>query len=86
MKATVHWQKCYDLQSEIEYLGEENPGEHYFKITRVESESFFDPEDDECFIYVEDGKLVDTDGYDTYPSEYELDLMESMLKEKNILK
>jgi|LakMenEpi03Aug12_release.lakeMendotaPanAssembly.Ray.scaffolds.fasta_scaffold1376680_1 hypothetical protein len=86
MKAKTTWQKCYDIESKIEYLGEKNPGEHYFRITRLECESFSDPEDDECFIYVEDGKLIDVEDYDTYPSECELDLMENLLKEKNILK
>jgi hypothetical protein len=85
MKHTISWQKCYDFDSEIEYLGEENPGEHYFKITRRETESFFDPEDDECFVLVEDRKVVDFEGYSSHPSDEELEVMEKILMEKNII-
>ncbi len=85
MKHTISWQKCYDFDSEIEYLGEENPGEHYFSIKRRESEGFWDAEEDECFVFVEDHKIVDFDGYDTHPSDEELEVMEKILMEKNII-
>lgn len=85
MKQILHWQKCYDMESEIEYLGEENPGEHYFSIKRRESEGFWDAEEDECFVLVEDRKIVDFDGYSTHPSDEELKVMEKVLMEKNII-
>lgn len=85
MKQILHWQKVYDMESEIEYLGEENPGEHYFSIKRRESEGFWDAEEDECFVLVEDRKIVDFDGYSTHPSDEELEVMEKVLKEKNII-
>ena len=81
----VSWQKCYDMESEITYLGEENPGEHFFSIKRRESEGFWDVEEDECFAVVENGTVVDYDGYDSYPSDEEKELMERILMEKNII-
>lgn len=83
MKATANWQKCYDMESEIEYLGEENPGEHYFGIKRRESEGFWDVEEDECYALVEDGIIVDFEGYSTYPSEEEESVMKGILKQLN---
>ena len=85
MKQILHWQKVYDMESEIEYLGEENPGEHYFSIKRRESEGFWDAEEDECFVLVEDHKIVDFGGYSSHPSDEELEVMEKVLKEKNII-
>ena len=79
------WQKCYDIESEIEYLGEEKPGEHHFKIVRRETESFFDPEDDECCLLLEDGIIVGFEGYSSYPSPEEEVMMKVILIEKNII-
>lgn len=79
MKANATWQKCYDIESEIEYLGEENPGEHYFKIVRRETECFFDPEEDECSLLLEDGIIVGFEGYSSYPSVEEEDVMKGIL-------
>ena len=88
MKVTATWQKCYDMESEIEYLGEENPGEHYFSIKRRESDGFWDVEEDECIALVgnnESGFDIEFDGYDTYPSEEEQEVIERILMEKNII-
>jgi hypothetical protein len=82
-KAT--WQKCYDIESEITYLSEENPGEHYFKIIRRETECFFDPEEDECILLLEDGIVVGFEGYSSYPTIEEEVVMKLILKEKNII-
>lgn len=79
------WQKVYDMESEITYLGEENPGEHYFSINRRETEGFWDTEDDECYVLVEDNKIVDYEGYSTYPSDEEKESMERMLMHFNII-
>ena len=83
--AKITWQKCYDMESEIEYLGEENPGEHYFSIKRREYEGFWDTEEDECYALVEDGTVVDYDGYDSYPSDEERQAIWTILREKNII-
>ena len=85
MKYKATWQKCYDIESEIEYLGEENPGEYYFKITRRETEGFWDVEEDECYYLVKDRMLVGIEGYDAIPSDEEQEMMEKILMEKNII-
>jgi hypothetical protein len=85
MKHKTTWQKCYDIESEIEYLGEENPGEHYFSIVRREDENLFDPEEDECYVLVEDSKIVGYEGYSSHPSREEEYVMERVLMEKNII-
>lgn len=85
MKVTVHWQKCYDMESEVEYLGEENPGEHYFGIVRRETEGFWDTEEDECFVVVKFGLITGYEGYTSYPSYEERKEFERVLKEKNII-
>lgn len=84
-KHKINWQKSYDIQSEIEYLDEENPGEHYFSIVRRDDENLFDPEDDECCALVQDDKLVGYEGYSSFPSEEEQKVMERILMEKNII-
>ena len=83
MKHIISWQKCYDMESEIQYLGEENPGEHYFSIKRRESDGFWDVEEDECYALVEDGIIVDFEGYSTYPNVEEEELMKGILKQLN---
>lgn len=85
MSHKTTWQKCYDIESEIEYLGEENPGEHYFKIVRRETECFFDPEEDECYLLLEDGIVTGFEGYSMYPSIEEEGTMKVILSEKKII-
>ena len=84
-KHTISWQKCFDMESEITYHGEENPGEHYFGIKRRESEGFWDVEEDECYVLIEGECVVGFEGYSSYPSVEELDVMYEILKEKNII-
>ena len=88
MKATVEYQRTYDFTSVIEYLEEVNPGEYMFKITRRETESFWDPEEDECIALVgknESGFDVDFEGYSTYPNEEEGAAIYNILKQMNII-
>ena len=85
MKQTTHWQKCFDIESEITYLGEKNPGEHYFGIKRSDWGEFLNAEDDECYLLLEDGIVVGFEGYSTYPSVEEEDCMKGILKQLNII-
>jgi hypothetical protein len=65
MKKTIEYEVRYDLAVEITYLGEENPGEHYFRLHRHWTELTFDDEEDEAIAYVDgEGKLVGIEGYD----------------------
>jgi hypothetical protein len=81
----VSWQKCYDMESEITYLGEESPGEHYFSINRREYEGFWDVEEDECYYLIENRNVIGMEGYDAIPSDEEQEMMEKILMEKNII-
>ena len=85
MKHKIEWQKCYDIQSEIQYLEEENPGEHFFRIDRVDSDGLWFVEEDECYALVQDGKLVGYEGYSNHPSPEEQKVIEKILMEKNII-
>ena len=81
----VHYQKSYDFTSDIEYLGEENPGEHYFKITRREDENFWGVSEDECCVLVENGKVEGFEGYSEIPCfEEEVAMMTILKNEKKI--
>ena len=84
-KHKIEWQKTYDIQSEIQYLEEENPGEHFFSINRVDGDGFWFVEEDECYALVQNGKLVGYEGYSTHPSEEEQKVIEKILMEKNII-
>ena len=58
MKKNIDYEVCYDLSVEITYLGEENPGEHYFSLHRHFPELTFDDEEDEAKAVVfPDGKI-----------------------------
>jgi hypothetical protein len=58
MKKTIDYEIHYDLSVEITYLGEENPGEHYFSLHRHFPELTFDDEEDEAKAVVfPDGKI-----------------------------
>jgi hypothetical protein len=79
MKVTVTYQKCYDFRSEITYLGEENPGEHYFSIVRREEDNFWDPVEDECYALMDGEILVGFEGYAEYPNRDEEEAMRKIL-------
>ena len=63
MKKQIDYQVCYEVRSTIEYLNEEDPGEHYFSIRREWEGNMWDNEDDEAVVLVEDGKVVGVDCY-----------------------
>ena len=81
----IHYQKSYDFTSTIDFISEESPGKYLFKILRREQEYFWDPEEDECCVIVEDGKVVEYDDYASEPSEEEKQAMCSMLKEMKLI-
>lgn len=71
MKKKIDYQVCYDVESAIEYLNEEEPGEHYFNVRRNWEGAMWDSEEDEVLVYVEEGKVVGIEGYAyvLYPEE-----------------
>ena len=54
MNKVIEYEVRYDITSEIIYLGEENPGEHYFHTNRHWTELTFDDEEDEAKAIVND--------------------------------
>ena len=83
LKTTIT--RSYEFESTITYTGEENPGEHYFKIVRKESEGLFNEDEDECFALVEHGQLIGWEGYTMYPEAEEIEVMEEFLRSKKII-
>ena len=81
----VHYQKSYDFTSDITYMGEEGPGEHYFRIIRREDDNLWEEAEDECFALIEDGKLIGFEGYSEIPNFEEEVAMMTILKNEKIL-
>jgi len=63
MKKQINYQVCYDVETTIEYLNEEDPGEHYFKVRREWEGALWDSEEDEVLVFVKDGKVAGMEGY-----------------------
>ena len=80
MKKNIDYEVCYDLSVEITYMGEENPGEHYFSLHRHFPELTFDDEEDEAKAVVfPDGK-IEVEGYSSIRVE-EVKVIEEMMQE-----
>jgi hypothetical protein len=82
MKKTIDYEIHYDLSVEITYLGEENPGEHYFKLHRHFPELTFDDEEDEAKAVVfPDGK-IEIESYEGgYLRDEEVEAIGKMMEE-----
>ena len=48
MHKTIEYEVSYDLVAEIRYIGEEEPGEYYFRIRRHWADLIWDDEEDEA--------------------------------------
>lgn len=78
----IEYQVCNSVVSTIKYLEEEDPGEHYFSVKRHWVEGTFDDEDDEAVAYVENGKVVEIEGYESgYVRDEERDVIEKIMIE-----
>jgi hypothetical protein len=84
MKRIASWHKRFDIESEIEYLGTTNEVDHRFRITRVESTSPYDPEEDECTITIDKHTVVGYMDYLVDPSHEEMEMMIEILNEMHI--
>ena len=82
MKKTIDYEIHYDLSVEIIYLGEENPGEHYFSLHRHFPELTFDDEEDEAKAVVfPDGK-IEIESYEGgYLRDEEVEAIGKMMEE-----
>jgi len=82
MKKNIDYEIHYDLSVEITYLGEENPGEHYFSLHRHFPELTFDDEEDEAKAVVfPDGK-IEIESYEGgYLRDEEVEAIDKMMEE-----
>lgn len=82
MNKTIEYEIHYDLSVEITYLGEENLGEHYFKLHRHFPELTFDDEEDEAKAVVfPDGK-IEIESYEGgYLRDEEVEAIGKMMEE-----
>jgi hypothetical protein len=81
MEKKVEYQVSYEIVSTIQYLSEEDPGEHYFSIVRDWSEGLWDSEDDEAVATVENGVLVGVESYARPLSDEETRAIRDMMGE-----
>ena len=76
----IEYEVCHSIVTTIKYLKEEEPGEHYFSVKRHWVESLFDDEDDEAIAYVEEGKVVEIEGYESgYVRDEERNVIEKIM-------
>ena len=81
MQKEIEYQVSYDVVATIEYKEEENPGEYYFSIKRHWADLLWDDEEDEIIAYVEEGKVVEIEAYETgYVRDEERDVIEKMMQ------
>jgi len=64
MQKVIEYEISYDIESTVSYLGEENPGEHYFKISRVWLEGMFDTEEHEAFAIMNEKGEIEIEPYE----------------------
>ena len=82
MNKVIEYQVSYDLEVDIRYTGEENPGEHYFQLHRYWPDLTFDDEYDEAKAVVfPDGK-IEIEAYDgCYLRDEEASAIGKMMEE-----
>ena len=78
MIKNIEYEVRFDIVSEITYLGEEEPREHYFKVRRHWAELTFDDEEDEAIAYVGDDGRVEVEGYSSLRDEEDEAIKEMM--------
>lgn len=64
MQKEIDYEVSYDVVATIEYTGEENPGEYYFRIMRHWVDLVFDDEDDEAYATVNEKGEIEIESYE----------------------
>jgi hypothetical protein len=64
MQKEIEYEVHYDVVATIEYTGEENPGEYYFRIMRHWVDLVFDDEDDEAYATVNEKGEIEIESYE----------------------
>lgn len=62
----IEYEVHYDVVANIEYTGEENPGEYYFLITRHWTDLIFDDEESEALAIVNEKGEIEVEAYEGY--------------------
>lgn len=82
MTKEIEYEVTYDVVSTIKYVGEENPGEYYFRITRHWADLVFDDEESEVFAIVNEKGEIELEDYEGgYIRYQEENAIEEMMKE-----
>lgn len=82
MNKTIEYEVSYDLVAEIRYIGEEEPGEHYFRIRRHWADLVWDDEEDEAKAIVTPEGKIEVEAYDGgYVRDEEVKAIGEMVQE-----
>jgi hypothetical protein len=64
MQKEIEYEVSYEVVATIEYTGEENPGEYYFRIMRHWVDLVFDDEEDEAYATVNEKGEIEIESYE----------------------
>ena len=81
MQKEIEYEVSYDVVATIEYTGEENPGEYYFRIMRHWVDLVFDDEEDEAYATVNEKGEIEIETYNTRPRDEEVSAIGKMMEE-----
>jgi hypothetical protein len=81
MQKEIEYEVHYDVVATIRYVGEENPGEYYFRITRHWADLVWDDEEDEAFAIVNEKGEIEVEAYEGYIRDEEASAIGKMMEE-----
>ena len=81
MQKEIEYEVSYDVVATIEYTGEENPGEYYFRIMRHWVDLVFDNEEDEAYATVNEKGEIEIEAYEGYIRDEEASAIGKMMEE-----
>jgi len=81
MNKEIEYEVSYDVVATIEYTGEENPGEYYFRIMRHWVDLMWDDEEDEAYATVNEKGEIEIEAYEGYIREEEVSAIGKMMEE-----
>lgn len=81
MQKEIEYEVSYEVVATIEYTGEENPGEYYFRIMRHWVDLVFDDEEDEAYATVNEKGEIEIEAYEGYLRDEEASAIGKMMEE-----
>ena len=81
MQKEIEYEVSYEVVATIEYTGEENPGEYYFRIMRHWVDLVFDDEEDEAYATVNEKGEIEIEAYEGYIRDEEASAIGKMMEE-----